>query len=221
MQGLSQALVVTLAVALVSCTAAPPVAEPILRHRAASSIRAYESLWEAVQSARATVESGLADLDDTSRKGFSPDEAYRLARRVLLRADSRIEHARKAALNADAHALEILDAWFAEQWGYSDERLRADTRARLKRGHGARDTIRTAVHRTFKALEDARQEVSDRTLFLKHCRDEGRLRPLPVSEEGTRRYAKARADLAEAAALLRAGIDDWRTMLGQPREELP
>lgn len=200
---------------LASCATSPPIAEAFVRDRTGQAARAYQNAVDAQAYAAESIATAMGLLADDALAGINPSTAYDSARRQLIRAQSRIDAAARSAGTANARGQDLIDNWAGELRRYTDDGLRRDAEARLDLARATRTTMNDALDRTQRALPEALRELQDRTLFLKHCRDQGTLRPAPVSTEGLQRYAKARADLAEAVALARAALADWRAVLGQ------
>ncbi|GJQ28967.1 MAG: hypothetical protein HBSAPP03_08510 [Phycisphaerae bacterium] len=206
---------VLLTLALAACSTSPPIAEAFVRDRTGQTARAYRSAVDTRDQAVTALTRALDMLADEALEGVHPATAYDLARRQMIRVQSRLDAADRAQALAETRSQDLLDNWKGELRLYDDKGLRADAEQRLDLARATRRTVNQSLRGVLDALRGASTELADRTLFLKHCRDQGELRPAPVSAEGMQRYAKARADLAEKAALADAAMRDWLAVLGQ------
>lgn len=198
-----------------SCATSPPIAEAFVRDRTGQTARAYQTALDSQAYAADSMARAIELLSDDALAGVSPSTGYDSARRHLIRAQSRIDAAKRNFNTARARGQDLIDNWTGELRRYSDDGLRADAEKRLELANATRKTMNEALAASQETFPEALKELQDRTLFLKHCRDEGSLRAAPVSAEGLQRYAKARADLNERAALARVALADWRAVLGQ------
>lgn len=214
------ALVGLLSLALCACRPAPPIADPFLRDRTGTVARGYDVAVLAQESARRALTRAMQDLSDEALQGINPSTAYDQARRLLLRVQSRLAGVERRAAFAHYQARDMEEQWSGELRRYSDDALRADARMRLEGARAARERLDASFGRAMKALNPASTELADRTLFLKHCRDQGALRPAPVSSEALSRYAAARDELAVAGAELKAALRDYLAQLGREPTEV-
>lgn len=198
-----------------SCATSPPIAEAFVRDRTGQTARAYQTALDSQAYAADSLARAIESLSDDLLAGVTPTTAYDSARRHLIRAQSRIDAAKRNFDTARARGQDLIDNWTGELRRYTDDGLRADAEKRLELANATRKSMNEALAASQEAFPEALKELQDRTLFLKHCRDEGSLRAAPASAEGLQRYAKARADLNERAALARVALADWRAVLGQ------
>ncbi|CAG0977831.1 hypothetical protein PHYC_01600 [Phycisphaerales bacterium] len=201
--------------ALPSCTPAPPIAEPFNRDRSGSAARAYQAALDANTSAADALSDALASLTDRALEGAKPYAAYDSARRLLIRVENRFAFAKQRLDAAETRGEELIEQWQAERRLYTDEGLRDAADKRLETMRERKAAATESLGAAHAALRPALAELSDRTLFLKHCRDLGVLQPAPISEEGRVRYLAAREGLDKARALAKARVAEFLAALGQ------
>ncbi len=202
-------------VPLPGCGAAPPIAEPFARDRTGATGRALQNALASQESAGLGLLDALDRLRAEEIATLTPNAAYDRARRSLLRADSRIASASTTMGLADARVADLLEQWRAERRLYRDRALREDADARLATTRQAIDDAQRALRRSLETLAPVRAELADATLYLKHARDGGEVRPAPVSAEGAARHEAARAALREALAASRGAVEHVQVTLGR------
>lgn len=200
-----------------SCAPAPPIAEPFNRDRSGSAARAYRAAVDANASAAGALADALASLTDQALEGAAPSAAYDSARRLLIRVENRIAFAKQQLDAAETRGDELVEQWRAERRLYTDEGLRASAEKQLEAMSRRKEAAHEALVAAHAALRPAVAELSDRALFLKHCRDQGELRPAPVSEDGRLRYLAAREKLDQSRAQAKARVEELLAELGQSR----
>lgn len=207
--------VAMLAALLPGCGAAPPIAEPFTRDRTGSTARALENALAAQEAAGLGLLDALDRLRAEEVANLTPNAAYDRARRALLRTESRIASASTSLGLADARVADLLEQWRAERRLYQDRALRDDAEARLAATRQSIEDAQRALRRSFEALAPVRAELADATLYLKHARDGGEVRPAPVSAEGAAKHEAARAGLREALAASRDSVRKVQVTLGR------
>jgi hypothetical protein len=177
------ALAILVAVLAGCADLGPAAAEPFSRDRLGQVARSLESARDAGVSAHDHLLKSLEETEPGALSGLSPDAAFDLTRRALLRSKNRIDSAQTRLGTARERGRELFEAWDKHLSNYEDPDLRRAAEKNIEAVRGRHRACMRALASAWESLAPVHRELSDRMLAVMHHRDQPTATPPERSGE--------------------------------------
>jgi hypothetical protein len=210
-----------LALLLAACAPGPAPAEPFSRDRLGQLARALESARDAQLSARDHLVEALTRTEPDAVSGMSPDAAYDLARRSLLRSENRLNSAGERLDAAVARGDAVFEQWEGQLRRYEDPDLKRAAELNIEAVRGRfRGTVKD-LRAGVESLAPVHHELSDRMLSFAHHRDQPAAVVPPRSVEGLERVHQIVTAMRDRVAASEASVQDFLASINRAQRATP